>query len=501
MKKRKITVKQISIASVLFLLLSLLPVLILSFYNFPSADDFASGSRGRLVWLSTHSLPAVLEECVRYTAELYRTWSGDLFTMFFTVLQPDIFGESVSFVVPWVMLGLLCTGTFYLFHTVLGRGLGMEKAVCNILASLFLFLEIQCMVSGVEGFFWYTGAINYTFPYALNLYLLGFLCRIFLSEERKKQNRYVVLAFLFECMAGAGNYTIIINMLLVNLTLLAAVVFRKAWHRLWQVLLPFAGFLVFFVINVTAPGNAVRSATTESSFGAVKSIVISLYYALEYPFEHWMDWTLLAGFGLMVPFLWHGLRRVRFSFPMPLLAAAYGYCLLSATFTAPLFGSGNIEAGRIQDMIFMQFLLVTFAGLVYGLGWLSAQMGLYRKAAGETDGQPGSLSSNQALLALALAVFLAFGGAMTAKTDPDHYMATSALQSLLSGEAATFRAENLDRIALLRDESLTEVTLDPFTAQPHLLYFSDIRQDAGEWENLAMCRFYGKEKIVLAPEK
>lgn len=511
MKNRKrLTLRQISILCVALLALSLLPLLLLGHFNVPQADDFSSGARGHLVWTATHSVWAVLVETARYTKELYFTWSGDLFTMFFTVLQPAVFGEDCSAIVPYLMIGLLCAGTFYLSYSVLVKALRIRPALWGILTSGLLFLEIQCMVNGVEGFYWYTGAVNYMFPYALNLFLLGFLCRSFLAGSRKKQILYTALSFLFECMAGAGNYTIILNMLLVNLTVLAALLLKKERGRLWQILLPFSGFLAFFVLNVAAPGNAVRGATTEASFGAVKSILISLYYTLVYPVKEWTDWTILAGMVFLTPFIWHAVKRVRFSFPAPLLAAAYSYCFLSTAFTAPLFGSGNIEAGRIQDMIFLQYLLLLFCNLFYGLGWLARHFGVQEKteeafAPGGQNGGPGSsvadpgetLSRNEGILALCLAGFLLFGGAMTVKTAPDHYLATSALRSLAMGEAQAFRAQFEERRELLLDPDRQELVFSPYEAQPNLLYFSDIKPDEKEWENLAMCRFYGKEKIVL----
>ena len=56
-----ITPKRMSGIVTVFYILTLIPMLIIAKYNFPSADVFAVGDTCRIAWMSSHSLWQVLK--------------------------------------------------------------------------------------------------------------------------------------------------------------------------------------------------------------------------------------------------------------------------------------------------------------------------------------------------------------------------------------------------------------------------------------------------------
>ena len=55
---------------------SLIPIILLSTYNFPCADDLGYSIYTRHAWVDTHNLFAVLGAAGRKVAESYQIWQG-----------------------------------------------------------------------------------------------------------------------------------------------------------------------------------------------------------------------------------------------------------------------------------------------------------------------------------------------------------------------------------------------------------------------------------------
>ena len=68
---------------------------------------------------------------------------------------------------------------------------------------------------------------------------------------------------------------------------------------------------------------------------------------------------------------------------------------------------------------------------------------------------------------------------------------------LTSGEAKAYDLEYKCRIAILEDESVTEVVLPPFENQPDMLFVGDISNDPTSSANLKMAQYYRKESVIV----
>lgn len=487
----KITIKKISILLLILYLFSLIPVLALGHYNFPSADDFSVTAPARQAWITSGSLGQTLAAVFSYAGYHYFNWSGDFATTVLGMLQPAIFGEQYAAWNPYLLIGALSISIYLFVYFILVRFMHVDKYLALIPATVYLFLAVHRPVSGVEAFYWYAGASKYLYPVCFAL--LFFICLSIYVTSPGGRKKMVMLLFLtlLESLIGLGTYLIALNFLIINLTVLFLLYRGHRKKEFSLFFIPFAVYIVSFLTNVLAPGNQYRMAVT-NGYSPVKSILISFSYALEYPAERWMDFTLIACMIFLLPFLWKIAASTNYSFSYPLLVALYSYCLFAALFTPALVGSGSADAGRLQNEIYFVFLLLLIGNLFYTLGWL------YRKLyqAGYLPAER-ELSDHGKMLTLTMIVFLAFGIVVMAVPNPDHYTVSSALTSLLSGEAKIFRTEMEERLVLLHDDSIMEAELAPLSERPWLLYFSDIKTDPEDWENKAMSRYYGKNSIVI----
>ena len=73
----------------------------------------------------------------------------------------------------------------------------------------------------------------------------------------------------------------------------------------------------------------------------------------------------------------------------------------------------------------------------------------------------------------------------------------SAIDSLRHGYAKQYYAEHQERLLLLKDESIKDVYLKPYTFKPYLLFFGDITDDPQDWVNQALADYYNKASVTL----
>ncbi len=480
---------------VLCFVLSLIPVLGVGVYDYPSADDYGYSAYCHIEWGKTHSVFRTIGAAFATVADRWQTWQGTFSTIFFMALQPGIWG--LYAVVPFLMIGMLSASTLFLLYTVMIKVIHVRKTVFVCLSMLYLLFAVQCLIDKVQGFFWYNGAVQYMLPHSMALFLCG-LCVLLLTEEAKRKRR-MVLSCLLAVFTGGSNYitALIAAVLFVTALVLLAAAGQK--RKVVRLLVPFLFFAVAFLVNMLAPGNAVRQEEMLMRPGVVKSVFLSFYYCTDYLLHTWFQWTHLLFLLVIVPFLWEAVKAVgkRFSYPAPLLVTAYSYCILSAMFTPSLFATGVPGGGRVFNIIFLDSMLFLAGNLFYCMGWMFRKwQAWYGGAAEGKENGVSCLERKETLQYLAgLLLFTVLIGAMYAKADPDYFTGTSAIRSLVSGEAADYGEETKERERLVREAKTDEIILPRLRTQPYLLFFSDIEEDPGDWRNKSMARYYQKDAV------
>lgn len=508
--ERNCDIRRLSHLLIVIYALSLIPVLVIGKYDYPSADDFSMGLGTRLVYEATGSLFAVAGKILSETARYYRTWIGYFTSCLFTTVSPATFGEAWYALTPAVILLALHIGVAVFFYALMEKALGMNRYVRRCMTVLALFLMVQRMPEGslrVEAFYWYSGAGNYTLTFSAGLLYLAFYVLSVCGVRRKNRSLFLVLACIMGFLAGGGNYLSALSFAVVSVLFAIYLVNMKTRQgensrmgRLCVIgrLLPAAFYLCGFAVSCLSPGNRIRGGEAEG-YGALKSILLSLYYTLSYPLNQWMNWAVLLILALAGVIFWMGFAekttcsgaqavQLRFAAPFPAAVLAYG--IVSCVVTPALYAQGNMDAGRIQSTFWLHAVLVLLLLEWYLVG------GLYRRFSKEQNVSATACLQNVAgsFVRAILLFFLVFS-LLAVKGNPDFYTGTSAVSELLDGSAAQYGRENEERLRILKNPGEQDAVLPRYTVQPNLLYFEDVSEDPDDWINQKMSEYYGKNSI------
>ncbi len=482
-------------------LASLIPLLYIARYAAPSADDFNEGTAARLAFVQA-GFPAAVKAAFAETLRLYRVWIGYFSSMFLTQLEPAAFGEAFYAVTPWLMLASLSAGVFFFFNRLFVRRMGLSGDLANASAAVFLLTAVQNLPGPNEALYWYSGAVNYTFFFGLALIFLGAVAgprKADGNARKKKETAGTAACCILGFLLGGCNYMTALSLAVVLFFLLLYEAFRKTEdagmrHRRLplRTVLPAVSFYAGFIVSIAAPGNRVRGGGM-NGMPPVQAVATSFRYVYEYCIDRWSGKTVLIGMALCAMFLDRLAREYRektgFRFPYPLAAAAGAVCLTAANITPPLYAGGNIIAGRLQALIFLQYLLILALLVFYLLGYVRRVL----EERGVLEKLPGAFP---AVLCILLAAGLFFGIRRTVN-NPYYFTSCAAVTDLLNGNAQQYGREQEVRRVLLHDPDVADAELEPFSVKPVLLYFSDITEDKEAWENRGIAAFYEKDSVVL----
>lgn len=488
---KNIKVKHMAIILSAVFAVSLIPMLVIGIYNYPCADDYSYAAATRQVWLSSHSVFQVFREAVVTTLSRYQTWQGTYTSIFFMALQPAVWNEKAYAITPFIMTGSLIISTFYLIRVLVVRGLKGTKSESTVLSLLSLFAVIQCMTDKTDAFYWFNGSVHYIIPFALMLVMLGLLITYLLRTDKKRYQALIV-ASVCAFFVGGGNFVSGLMASVISVSLILLLILTKKFKEQRAVCIPVVLYLIFFIINMAAPGNSVRGETVYG-MDPVKSVLVSFRYTLAYCIGEWLDFTIILLLLFAVPVMWKLVKNSAFQFRYPILVAAYSYCLLSSSFTPGLYAAGNVNAGRIQNIIYALFVLLLFINVTYTLGWICRHFAVPP----EKEEARHFFTTNESLSIAASALMLLFCIAITVKPNPEYYTSTAAITELVSGEASAYGREMEYRTRALHSAD-PHIVIPRIIHQPDLIYHSDITTDPNDWTNRAMCKYYGKETIVLS---
>ncbi|HAP21401.1 MAG TPA: hypothetical protein DCR27_08980 [Lachnospiraceae bacterium] len=476
----------------ILLLLSLIPILLLEKYNFPSADDFGYSALTRHAWLETHNIASVFAAAFYKVADIYQNWQGTWSSVFLMTLQPGIFGDRFYWITTWIMVGAISFSGFYLFHTIFCTCLRADKHSWLAVSSLYLLLGIQCMVDKTQGLFWYNGAVHYILPQSALFILTA--CILKMSVESGNPIKVFLITIFLSCYIGGGNYITGLECGILLFTAIALCFFGKKKKNFYRLLFPTVIWAVSFFINIISPGNLQRQKEFINHPGIIRSILRSFYYCLDFVWNQWINWTTLLFVLLLLPFLLKAVRQYKgtFSFSYPLLVPVYSFCILSSMFTPSVFAEGLPGTGRIYNIIYLTWLLFIVVNILYLYGWYLRKYGSAWKL-DENDAATFHIFS-------AMVAFCCF--AFTSIAEPDFFTSTSALRSLLNGEAKGYRIQQEERLKILTDDTIQDAKVKEFTNKPYLLFYSDVDASADSWWNIRASKYYKKNRIsLIKPDK
>ena len=259
LKQVKLSAKKLYIIALLVFIISLIPMLIISFFNFPSADDFSYTVDIHKAWVNDGIIGYILA-VFDNVKDFYFTWQGTFSAITLMSLQPGVFDTGLYFITTFILLGILIWGTFNLCKTICCDYLNLGKYHYKIIAILILTLCIQALPSLVEGFYWWNGGIYYTLFFSLTLFQISHILKYFKYGKRCN----FVFAIILTALLGGSNLVTASNQVIV-LTILAIILFIKKHPKKIPFLALTVVMYITAAINMLAPGNEIRQAANDKS--------------------------------------------------------------------------------------------------------------------------------------------------------------------------------------------------------------------------------------------
>lgn len=491
-------------AACLFILLiiNLLPIIYLGRFNHPTGDDYYYGAEAHIVWEETGSVIETIKEALKGAAYDYQTWQGTYSAMVLMRLQPTVFSESAYHWVTVVILLLLTGGIFYLLKPVICRWLGGSSASWIAIASVLTLLAVQTVPTPAESMFWYNGSMYYTGYLAVTFFFWGMLLR-YLLQPRIRDILYMSILAVF--LAG-GNYISLLPSMILLVLVTAWLFYKKDKKRGIGIAIVTVAILAGFIVNAMAPGNAVRQSDMWK-IPAWKAVIKSLLQGVRY-LAAWVGPGWLCAAVVITPFMLKIYRKTDFQFRYPVIALWLIYGIFCSASCPTFYTMNSTGPARAVAVCYYGFILFTFAAYGYGLGyfyqrvlprvrrsWTSPESKEAAAAARQSSWWNKFVSiSDRLTWAVLIACLLLTQGATgsLAKTT-----SVKSFQSLVSGEAAAYEQEYLERLAILEDDTVEDAVLPPYENRPQLLYVGDLAADPQEPANRKVALFYGKKTVSV----
>lgn len=515
MKKHKWNLEKISliginIVYILALAVVLCPLLLVAKYNFPSADDWSYGAKAYAALAEGGGLWDVLKCSFEVMAHNYLNWEGRFSNSFLASLQPGIWGEQYYCVVPWIMLGGLIGGEMILVHTLLRLKVSnqaeagenhMRKWLWIPVIVPFLLMQLLYTPSTVESFYWYTGAVNYTFMFALSMALFALFLTLAKAESKGILLAVqVVIASLLSVIIGGDNFATSLSAALA-MAIVAVILWfyhRKGFWRIWYLPVLMGGSLLSCIF---APGNMSRltanydGTTTGKAWDA---IWVSLVRSCTNIYS-WTNVKVILVLLLVAPFVWMAVKDMDFGFKWPGLFTLFSFGVYASQITATVYVDGTTGGGRMAAILYYSYHVWLVLNLGYWMGWV------YRNGTGRSGAFINALQGIGRRMRKWLLPYCAIVGVILSvavyTADLKEISIYKTYRDWKQGWAKQYAAEWEERLVILKDPSVTEVVFEPLSVFPESYMYTDLQDEKGyTWVNRDCAAYYGKESIIVVSE-
>ena len=503
---RKMNTKNLCVVLTFLYVLSIIPMLVIGIYNWPSVDDFSMALQPHQTFVQTGNFFVTVWSAFTKTIYIYNNWVGYFFSSFLTCLSPSIFGERWSALNAIIVLGMLTYGVMYFYDALLHRVWKLNGHMTYGLSMLTLLLVVQSMENGTpraEAFYWWSGAINYTFMFGLSLVWIGMLFR-FIYEADGFGTRRRVLRFVWICvlgfLLGGSNYmTALVMAVCSALGLFILLMIRLGKFELKGVgnvkllWIPFICQLIGLMVSAIAPGNRIRG-TSIGNISPIKVVLRSYYSVLDICINDMMRWEVLLGLVVVAVMAWKMAGDMEYELHHPVVFAFFSFSMMACCVAPPLYAVGNADAPRLRSTMWMQFIVLLVLNVVYYACWI--RQNVYKTVSEESEKGKFSVASSTIMAVIAL--FVTFGSVLSVFANSHYYSATSAIVDIVTGDAKQYLAEKEQRLEVFEDDSIKDVVFEPHSVKPELLFQSDMYEDATLWENTIVATYYGKDSVKVS---
>ena len=496
-------------------ILSLIPILYVGTYTYPTGDDFWYGKLIMKAWREEHSVLACIGAAFATIKEFYYTWQGTWYSIFLFCFNPEMFVEGGYKIVPVIAIGLLGGGFFIVMYQTMVRSLKLSKEVMYVCFCVLLFQILQYMPRTTSGIYWFNGIMHYNANTFTSMIAIGMMI-LYLREGKKYA---YILALISMLLIGGGNYQAALMPLLFWAFLVLASFFyvekgtgikdrilnvfhaKRVWLLGVGVLLELPGV----IISGIAPGNSVRSENMEFS---LKWALQSVYYSIDRGIylvrdDFYAKYPAMLLFAiLLVVFLWFPMwrrcRTKKFRFQVPVLFVLYMCGIYWAMYTPGIFSKSDVSGG-VPDTVQQVFLITSLANIIYVIGYI--QRVLQENVSSERLERAwwGYGSTDKTVRMRKLSVVVAACGIVLAGIFGYHQSTDKLCVDLVkSGRAKVYEMVRQEQMRILKDPTIRDVRMpELFDYDYYPICHLQPSTDPSFQLNYDMAVYYDKDSVVV----
>lgn len=272
--KLKISKKFLAIIFMILFIISLIPIIVTTFYAVPVADDYNFGRGAHLAITYGESF---LSGVFQSAANFYNDWQGFYTANFLASMQPYTINVHLYFIscIGFIIVDIFAM--FYFIKVILIDVLKTTKSNFILISVPIVTTFIQLMPGISESFYWMDGGIE-LFCGRIFLIVVSLVIKFHYSERKSKKIVCAIFAvFLSIIISGATPFNLVTCFILLIFSLLYCIPKKYNVYKLQ--LLIFAILAIGMIVVMLSPGNSSRQETT-NGFSFIKSILYSLAYSV-----------------------------------------------------------------------------------------------------------------------------------------------------------------------------------------------------------------------------
>ena len=496
---RWLSVKKLAVGALAAFVMSLLPILYLTFVNRASGDDYGYGKYTRPAWIATHSLIEVAKAVGRTIRQYYYGWQGTWFSVALFTLQPEVFSDKAYVIVTPLMLLLWIGSTIYLSKELMERQLQLEKWGYRLITVLFLLISIQFIPGKKSSLYWFNGCAHYMIPFTMCQFVLAWL----LKWGRTYYKRYLTGILLFMTLLGGSNYQAALLALLASVYYGLYHYLKGRDRRTFFLLLPIAAESIGLLVSMLAPGNKARGGDDfELSAGKLfDTIGMCFVQGFQDAIEYLIKSPLVL-IGMLLVFVLilesmpipeetvgetsKGRKKSTWDFcdRHPGLSCMLLVCLYCAMQAPALYAGGEVSQG-VGNTNF-QVLLLTLFGIMMIVARKMKEKWKWKRVWIHTCFViPG--------------VLLACAGILVCRHEIKNTTDYICYNYIRTGQAADYKEQMDLQTSLLLDSENEDVVLPMINDWQGPLMQMPVTEDASAWTNYVTADFYEKNSVIAIP--
>ena len=468
----------------ILVMLSMVSLIMLSFYDHPSADDYSYARLTGTAWRTTRNLFAVLGAAVETAIQEWYSWQGPFTSGFFMSLQPALFGEQYYRITGILFVGLITICNLIFFDYILHKRLKCDRLPSMTIGMVASFLMLHYMPLASEGIYWFCGAVHYTLFFAATEILLCLLISLLKPQSRKADVIFVILASVLGFFLSGGNQMAAFSALLLTFGICVFCMVLKKKSYVIKTGIIFVFQVAGFLLSAFSPGSQRRSTSIGADLGIVGSIAASIQCGLE-KINEWMGLEIIICVAILLPVIYDMSKKVKeqtgFQFKLPLLVFAESVGYLCALFCPTFYALGVEGPKRLLNGIYFIFIILLFLNVFYLCGWIQSKIHFDKKM-------------GYSISWILFSLVLIFGGFLGNRKDTNGYLA---YKSVSSGEAGLYSQQADARYNYLLNCEGQDVVVDRYDVYPYLLYVEEVTGDSNYFINQMVRSYFNLNSIVI----